>query len=373
MESLIMRSILFVVALTACRADSSPGDNDASSQVDGAEHSATIISLGGDYNGNGVLTTIQLPSLEVTINAVAGVAGGDPVMRAHGDRLVILDRFGGDTVTILDRELTLLGQVSTGAGSNPQDSAIIGDVLYVVAWDAAGVLVFDLGNLEAGLQRTMDLSSLDTIDGKPDCNSIMAVGERLYVACQIMNRATFEPRGVGKVAVMNANTNVLESVLELASTNPFAQFAKTNAGDLVFSTAPGAIIGASNDTGCVERISTGTPQVEACLSNNQDHNAYARQVLPVGDSLLFVNVPDFASANIQKISEGNVTNLELPNLGINVGNITACPTGELVVDDTTRSDRGVRVYDAQYAPLHTTAIDVGWPEVFSPSNTTVCW
>ncbi len=363
-----MKAISILMVAMACGGDSRPGDSDASSQV-----SATIISLGGDYNGNGVLTTIELPSLTVTINAVAGVAGGDPVLRAHGDRLVILDRFGGDTVTVLDRDLELLGQVSSGAGSNPQDSAVIGDTLYVVAWDATGVLVFDLGNLNAGIKRTIDLMSLDTTDGMPDCNSIIAVEERLYVSCQIMDRATFQPRGVGKVAVINTNTDSLETVLELASSNPFAQFAKTDLGDLVFSTAPGAIIGATNNTGCVERISTETPAVEACLSSNQDRNAYARQVLPVGESLLFVNVPDATSANIQKSSGGSVTDLELQNLGSNVGNITACPTGELIVDDTTRSARGVRVYDADYAPLHSAAIDVGWPEVFSPSNTTICW
>lgn len=335
---------------------------------------ATIVTVSGDYAGNGVLTTVDVPSMEVTLNAVAGVAGGDPVIRAHGDRLVILDRFGGDSVTVLDRELALVGQVTTGAGSNPQDSAIIGDTLYIVALDATGVLVFDLTNLSAGIQKTIDLSALDADDEVPDCNSIVAVGDRLYASCQILDRKTFAPRGIGKVAVIDTTDDSLETTLELASTNPLAQFAQNGDGDLVFSTAPGAIFGATNDGGCVERISTGaTPAVEDCLSDNVTLNAYPRQVLSHGDDLLFVNVVDFTTADIRQISGSTVSEVVFPGLGTNAANLTACPTGHLVVDDNTAGARGVRVYDGQGAAVNAAPLDVGWSEFWGPSNSTICW
>ena len=335
---------------------------------------ATIVSVSGDYAGNGVLTTVSVPDMEVTLNAIAGVAGGDPVLRVHGDLLVILDRFGGDSVTVLDRDLGLVGQVSTGAGSNPQDSAVIGTTLYVAAYDATGVLVFDLEDLNAGIQKTLDLASLDEADDQPDCNSIVAVGERLYVSCQILDRSTFAPRGNGKVAVLDTSDDSLEMVLDLTASNPTAHFAQTDSGDLIFSTAPGAIFGAKNDAGCVERISTGaTPALEECLTSNVELNAYPRQVLPQGDSILFVNVEGFSAADLRSVTAGVVTTVSLPGLGTNIGNITECPTGHLVVDDNTSDARGLRVYDEAGAAVTTEPLDVGWSEFFSPSNSTICW
>ena len=375
--------ICCLLALAGCdydthgnRADADVGSGDAAVAFDAAvePQTATIISVSGDYNGNGVLTTITVPDMIVTVNAVAGVAGGDPVVRTHGDLLVILDRFGGDTVTVLDRELGLVGQVSTGAGSNPQDSAVIGDNLYVAAFDTAGVLVFDLTDLSAGIQDTLSLASLDAADDVPDCNSIMAVGSRLYVSCQILDRSTFAPRGPGKVAVLDTTDSTLETVLDLSSSNPTAQFAQSEDGDLVFSTAPGAIFGGTNDAGCVERISTGTtPAVENCLSSNAELNAYPRQVLPQGESIIFVNVSGFTSSDVRKIAGGVVSPMALPNLGTNIGNVAACPTGHLVIDDNTTDARGVRIYDAEGVALNAEPVDVGWSEFFSPSNSTICW
>jgi hypothetical protein len=378
-------ALFCALAFAACGDDDDNGTNavdaggntsDAGPEFDAQPETptATIIAVSGDYAGNGVLTTISVPEMEVTVNAIAGVAGGDPVLRVHGDLLVILDRFGGDSVTVLDRDLSLVGQVSTGPGSNPQDSAVIGTTLYVAAFDAAGVLVFDLEDLGAGIQNTLDLASLDAADDQPDCNSLVAVGERLYVSCQILDRSTFAPRGDGKVAVLDTSDDSLEMVLNLTASNPTAQFAQTDSGDLIFSTAPGAIFGGTNDAGCVERISTGAaPALEGCLTSNMELNAYPRQVLPQGDSVLFVNVEGFTTADIQEVAGGVVSAVSLPGLGTNIGNITECPTGHLVVDDNTTDARGLRVYDEAGAAMNADPLDVGWSEFFSPSNSTICW
>ena len=378
-----MKNVIpFVLALglIACADDSNNNaadagegaDLDAAADTDAATPSAMIVSVSGDYAGTGILSTLKVPEMELTINAVAGVVGGDPALRAIGDRLFILDRFGGDSVTILDRDLALVGQVSTGIGSNPQDLAVIGDTLYVVAWDAAGVLVIDLDDL-SGVARTIDLSVLDAIDGMPDCNSIYAVGTRLFVSCQIMDRNSFTPRGHGKIAVVDTSDDSLEMTLDLSSNNPLAQFESLPGGDLVFSTAPGAIFGASNDSGCVERISTtGTPSIMGCLSENVKMNAYPSDVLPVGDSVYFVNVVDFTTANIQKYDGSSVGPASF-EVGTNVTGISACPTGHIVVADNSDDARGLRVFDEDANALSANPVDPGWPAPFMPSNTTICW
>lgn len=358
---------------SADSADAGDIANADAAGADAAAPSATIVSVSGDYAGTGVLSTLKIPEMEVTINAVAGVVGGDPALRSFGDRLFILDRFGGDSVTVLDRDLALVGQVSTGVDTNPQDVAVIGDALYVAAWDAAGVLVIDLNDISGGVVKTIDLSALDESDGVPDCNSIYAVGARLYVSCQIMDRSTFTPRGNGKVAVIDTANDALVATLELTASNPLAQFESLPGGDLVFSTAPGAVFGASNDSGCLERISTAdTPVVMGCLSNNADRNAYPSDVLPVGDVVYFVNVAGYTEADIRRV-DGTGVSLASFSVGSNVSAMAACPTGHLVVADNSDGARGIRVFDADASALHGDPVDLGWPAVFSPSNATICW
>ncbi len=358
-------SLTLALGLFACDSDSDPGGS--------GDPIATIVSVGGDYAGTGVLSTLTLPDMTVTVSAVAGVAGGDPVLRSFGDNLVILDRFGGDSVTVLDRDLMLVGQVSTGVGSNPQDMTIIGSTLYVVALDATGVLVIDMADIGGGIVKTIDLSALDDVDGVPDCNSIHAVGSRLYVSCQLLDRDTFSPRGNGKVAVIDTSDDSLELTLDLGATNPLARFQQLPGGDLIFSTAPGALFGATNDSGCLERISTtGTPSVMGCMSENSVRNSYPSEVQAVGDSVYFVNVSGFTEATLWKNDGTGESDAGLV-VGTNVAGISACPTGHLVVADNSDSARGLRVFDTDGTALAADPVDVGWPASFVPLNATICW
>jgi hypothetical protein len=373
-------AIVLSLGLLACGSDSDPATPDAGAggadsgvEIDAAAPSALIVTVGGDYAGTGVFTTLKVPEMELTVNALAGVVGGDPAIRALGDRLVILDRFGGDSVTLLDRELSLLGQVSTGTGSNPQDAAIIGSKLYIAAFDATGVLVIDLDDIAGGVVETIDLAALDEVDGVPDCTSIYAIGTRLFVSCQILNRETFAPRGNGKVAVIETSNDSAPQTLDLGASNPFAHFQALANGDLVFSTAPGAIFGASNDAGCLESISTaGTPSLKACLSDNTTRNSYPSELVVVDDTVYFINVVSFTEANILMNKDSVETAADL-SVGTNVVGITSCPTGHLVVADNTDGARGLRVFDQDGAALHADPVDVGWPAFFAPLNATVCW
>lgn len=380
-NTLMMLGLCFL-ALAACGGhDISDTEADAGVAIDGApkadgdvtNDTATIVTVGGDYAGSGVLTLVKVPEMEVTVNAVAGVVGGDPVLRHIGDKLFILDRFGGDSVTVLDTELNLLGQVSTGAGSNPQDIAVIGNTLYVAAYDAAGVLVIDLDNIAGGIVETIDLSALDPDDQVPDCNSIAAVGDKLFVTCQIVNRETFAPRGYGKLAVVDTSDNSVVT-LDLSASNPFAFLKALPNGDLAFSTAPGALFGGSNEGGCLEHISTsGTPSLLPCLSNNSELNAYPAELASVDELIYFINVAGFSESDVRVYDGSSVAPAGLSPVGSNLAGLASCPTGHLVVADNTDGARGLRVFDADRTAAHNGVLDVGWPATFAPNNATVCW
>ena len=63
----------------------------------------------------------------------AGAALGDPVLRYIDGKVYVINRFGSNNVTILDGKTlcSSIEQISTGANSNPQDVAVVGNKLYV--------------------------------------------------------------------------------------------------------------------------------------------------------------------------------------------------------------------------------------------------
>ena len=81
--------------------------------------------------------------------------------------------------------LALVDQLGTGAGSNPQDVAVVGDKLYVPALGTAGVVVMTRGSTRP--TTTIDLTRARDPDGKPDCVSAFAVGNDVYVACGLLD------------------------------------------------------------------------------------------------------------------------------------------------------------------------------------------
>lgn len=363
---------LLILTAGACGSDNQQQDTDAGNSVDASpEDLSTIITVGGDFSGNGVLTKVELPSMRVTVNAVAGVTGGDPVIRAIGDTLVVIDRFGGDTLTLLDRNLQLLGQVSSGAGSNPQDAAIVGDSLFVVLYGESKVLRFDLLNLSAGVQSETDLSSLDP-DGNANCASIYAIGQKLFVSCQLL-KEDFTVKRLGTIAQIDAASGMYEGKVELQAANPISFLKANSSGELLVSTvlSPSGFDPNAEGSGCVERVKTSPLEVLPCEVTNKELGGYANELVSSGDTVFFVKSIAFGLATLHQLKDGLLLDLDLPSLGDNLIGVTLCPNGDLVVSDNTVGARGLRVYDETLNGGQ--LLEVGWPTVSFPTNGTICW
>jgi YVTN family beta-propeller protein len=162
----------------------------------------------------GVMSALDFDPIAVEPRvAPNGAVGDDPLLRKVGDELFVVNRAGGNNVTILDAAtFAVKAQVPTGAGSNPQDVAVVGDKLFVPAFGTAGVLVV---SRETGARVTIDLSALDP-DGEPNCISAYAVGGEVYVACEVLDPA-FSPRGPGQIAVIDAATGAVKTTFALAN------------------------------------------------------------------------------------------------------------------------------------------------------------
>lgn len=335
-----------------------PGSPDAADPPDAAPTS-TVFAVAGDFAGTGVASTIVLPSLDVTTNAIAAVASDDPVVRSFGDRVYIINRFNHDNITIVDPSgPTLVDQISTGAGSNPQDVAVDGDTLYVAALGAGGVLVLDASDPSGGVQSTIDLSSLDSVDNLPDCGSLYLVGDTLFVACSVLDES-FAPRGSGKVAVIDTTNDTLTTTLDLSTQNPFGFFALAGE-ELLIATVPSFV---DLTQGCVEAIDTsGAPSATGCKIQHTATGGFVNGMSYDGTSgTLYLAVTEtfgtdgalFSYAGGTLSSGSIVGDSQVP------GGVAVCPTGHVVYAE----GGGYRVLDASATEITTAPLDIGLPPV----------
>jgi DNA-binding beta-propeller fold protein YncE len=334
---------------------------------------ATVFAVGTDYLAPGVASTVGIPSLEVTQGAVAGVASSDPVVRYADGKLVIVNRYGADNVTVLDAgTLSLIAQISTGAGSNPQDAAVKGNKIYVAALASAGILVLDLDTPSSGVVATIDLSSLDP-DGVPNCNAVQLVGDTLFAACGILDDEDdfLTPRGRGKIAVIDTSDDSLVDDLQLIHKRPLGRLQATPStgplgGDLLVTTVPNF---GDLTEGCLERVSTGaTPASNGCLVENAALGGYASGYAydATADRLWLAVTEGWDSEDFGTLGAlwhydaiaGALADEAVSADAHRPGGVTLCPTGHAV---TTDSAGGLRVYTPAGAELTTTLLDIGLP------------
>lgn len=322
----------------------------------------TVAVVAGDFQQTGVFTTIDPDTLEVTTNAVAGVAGADPAVRRLGDELVIVNRFGGDNLTILDATtLELVAQLSTGAGSNPQDVARVGDKLYVPRLGAGSLLVIDRAADDA--QTEIDLSTVDD-DGLPDCVAAAAVADRVYVACAVLDN--FTPVEPGKVVVIDTTDDTVAEVLDLPFANPVGWFEPVG-DDLYLATVPSYTDYA---TGCLARVTTGATPSVTCAVDNADIGGYLADLGTHGATvygILYRYDETFTGSGALvtvELDAGTVSDSLTPDTML-AQDLAIC-RDHLFLTDKATDAQGVRVFDlAGELHEHTEApLDVGLPPAF---------
>ena len=346
------RSIACFVLLAACGDNGKlPGEMQPDGSVDAPAGPSRAVAVAGDFvtpGFSGVMSSLDLGSMKMTMNvAPAGAIGSDPILRKLGGELYVVNRAGGNSVTILDAStFEAKEQLSTGPNSNPQDVAIWGTKLFVPAMNTAGVVVATRGS---GQLVTIDLSALDP-DGKPDCVSAYTVGNDVYVACELLDE-NFAPRGPGKVAVIDPTALTVRTTLTLSTANPFGVFAELpDDGGLVIPTFDFA-----NPTArCLEHVAVGTPMAKGCLIQNAALGGYVVRAVvnELGGShmlWMIVNNGNF-SAERARMWGYDLTTKTLwsdpltPEAQV-LTDIAACSDGRVIVADKTMAANGLRVYE----------------------------
>jgi DNA-binding beta-propeller fold protein YncE len=342
-----------------------------------ATDEALCVALGADYRNNaGTMAVVGLPSLTVLRDRVPAAISGDPVLRAYGDRLFVVNRTANN-VTIIDPTVTpwaVESQFSTGENSNPQDLALDGDRAYVPLYNKGFLQVWDVSQKNpAAPVATVDLSSYDE-DGVPNANSVVVTGGRAYVTLDLLDTQMFpQPRGKGKVVVIDTGTNQATAALELRYENPY-DFMFEHDGRLLVST----FADFSGTRGCLEQISLApTAQVESCVVENSTLGGTINVIAPAGDELIlavsaFGPPPDYEeTAQLRRIDAGGALVAgSLTPEGQIPTDVAYAPSGHLVYSD--RESGGLRVHDlAGNRELTTTALDIGLTPALA--NAIVCF
>lgn len=372
-------------------ADGGPGAGDVDGSGSGSGDAgdtvpthAMAFAVATDFSTSGVASTVSVPDLDVTVNAVAGVASTDSVVRHLGHRLYVVNRFGQDNVTVLeDDDLSLVAQVSTGSGSNPQDVAAVGNTLFVAALGSPGVLVLDLDHPDDGVVDTIDLSALDPDDGLPNCHTVVAAGAQVAAVCGILDDDNFlNPRGPGVVAIIDPSSHQVITTVALTQERPFGFALATPAdgalhGDVLVPSVPD--FSAPGGPGCVEEVTVaGADSVDhGCLVDNSRLNGYVSALAydEALDGVWFSVTTSFDPDDFGPhgyVAAYRVSDDEMdPHLTKSSErpmDLALCPTGHLVISDATR---GVRVFtNDPRQEITAGALDLGFPPV---SNGIVCY
>lgn len=369
MQRLTKQTIAFTMGMGALAAGCGDNLGDDVAPDAAAPASRIAYAVSGDFATTGVFSAIDVRAGTVAPNALAGVAGGDPFLRAIGDEVLIVNRDSGENVTVLGgTPLALVDQFATGGGSNPQDVAVVGGKLYVPVLGGSGVVAIDRAT-----HAIHPIAIAGDPDGKPDCVSAAAVGTKVYVACGLLDE-TFTPRGDGLVAVIDSTTDTVIATTGLASANPVGVFAHAADGSLLIGTAPSFT---DFSTGCLVRVEpSDTRPAASCVVSNAQLGGLANHVDvgPTGDIVVAVTgfAPDFSSqfGKLRMIDRATFApGAVMSKDGQQIDDVAVCGDGYVVAADGTMGHSGVRIFkDGQETT--TAPLDIGRPTGFG--NNLVC-
>jgi len=277
----------------------------------------------------------------------------------------VVSRLGADAVEIVDTAGTweVIGEYSVGAGTNPQDIAVVSaDRAYVARYKEPSLLVVD--PLDGTALGEVDLSAYADEDGAPEAAWLLARGDRVYAALQKL--VEFEVDGPSSIVVIKAASGEVEREIPLAGANVYGKLRYAGGVDRI----PLVVVG---------RFGALDGGIQLLDPNDDTVSPYVITEAELGGDLAdaVIAAPDRGFAVIGVPAEGGQTTRLVafdPGTGEvgatlidddewELGFIELDPDGdELWVADRSMDAPGVRVFDATTGEeLTDKPIDVGLP------------
>jgi hypothetical protein len=280
----------------------------------------------------------------------------DATARVYDELIYVVNRAGADNIQILDpsTNFSTVRQVTVGGNSDPHDIVVVGPTkAYVTRYNETDLWIVDPST---GAQTgSVDLSSLADADGIPEMDSMVLVGNRLFVTIQRLDRNNFfAPVGTSYVAVIDITTDTLVDVdlvtagvqpITLTGADPFSSIQYPYNGHLYVSTVGffGLLDGGGEFIDPVTLQSTGFFVTEATMGGD------------IND--IEIVAVDKGYCVVSDASFNTILKAFNPQTGANLGtvfnpggfvlyDIEESPIGgEIFVTDRTVTNPGIRIFD----------------------------
>jgi len=252
---------------------------------------------------------------------------------------------------------------------------VVGNKLYVPALGTSGVVVLTPGS---STTTTIDLATpLGDPDGVPDCVSAYAIGNYVYVACDM--QTNFANVLDSKVAVIDTTSNTVIASVVTPQKNPLGFFSRAPStspygNDLLIPLAPN-LFGDLTE-GCVARISTTSPTAPTatCGVSNATLGGLPNRVAvdATNNKLYIAVVEDFgfganpASNKLRSYDLATQTLAATPLSAADsqIVDVAVCPGGDVVATDQKTNAGGLRVW-RNGTERTTSAMSIGRPPTTS--------
>jgi len=162
-------------------------------------------------------STGSLSSLDLDTNTATNdilTIHSDTAIRTYKNKVYILNKFLQDNVIVLnsDNLSTPLTQYSTGNGTNPQDIAFVSESkAYISRYGHSSLLI--VNPVTGDSLGAIDLFTFADTDSLPEMNQLAIHNNRLFIACQRLDRNNgFVPTGFSVIAVADITTDKLVDV-----------------------------------------------------------------------------------------------------------------------------------------------------------------
>ena len=319
-----------------------------------------------------------------TVSADLAEIPGDAIGRHHDGLVYIVGRGAANTLQVFDPQdgFALVHEFSLGSGRNLQDIAFAPDgTAYVSCYDEAVLLQVDVPHEQ--ILATYSTAAFADADGLPETSWMTLVGDRLYIACQILDRDYYYlPTGPGQILIFDTTARQWIDVdsgtagvqgIALQGWNPYTSLEIVPFGPGGTDQLRVGCMGnyAVNDGG-VEAVDLAAAASLGFLVSEQELGGDVVGAVSSGATSLHVLVSDasfYTSLRRVDLTTGQVTLLDQGNDYVHAD--VAWDGGfQVFVADRTLGTAGLRVFDAVSGveltahPLSTglAPFQIVWPE-----------
>jgi len=375
-----------LLMLTACEnnanqnASPNPDNAGASSDHVGSGPAVGFVVTTDFTVGN--LTTITTTAPRSARKDVLGSTGVHPdaVIRTFGGLVFIIQRFGENSIIVLDPEnpSASIANYSTNDANTPGQQSDPHDIAFV-SLSKAYVSRYSLNTLLIVNPRTgehlgtIDLSRFADSDGIVEMDQMVIVNGKLYVSLQRLNQNNFFAAENGSfVVVIGTATDEIIDVdlttpgtqpIVLAGRNPFSRLTYLSSTDKIYFAHAGNFF-TGDAFGGIEAISPSTNTSDGILISDNDFGGTLGAFNLLSETVGYATVFD-ASFNNQVVSfdlsDGTV-GTALTGVGAGfIPNLAFDSEGFLYVPDRDTRNPGIQVFDTTTNQKVEGAIDTGLP------------